>query len=237
MRAAQVSRLRRLPRDTTLDQRIQDRHKPAEHDLQPPEVEGQGAPVPERPERGLQALPVAGEPRDLEQIPAEMAGVPFELVLHPLGADTLAPPDLEPRAGDRRVHRRLVHALRRVPELLDHQGAVAGLEPVGGEHRIQDHASASAFAYLPSRQPASRTSWPAPRPSQPGASRSMSGERGSRLRCSSSLPSAGQPWPAYRSAMAWREAGSVMPQRLAERRVRVERVSPRGGIKGSMGPS
>src|SRR6266498_1526031 len=144
MRAAQVSRLRRLPRDTTLDQRIQDRHKPAEHDLQPPEVEGQGAPVPERPERGLQALPVAGEPRDLEQIPAEMAGVPFELVLHPLGADTLAPPDLEPRAGDRRVHRRLVHALRRVPELLDHQGAVAGLEPVGGEHRIQDHAAARA---------------------------------------------------------------------------------------------
>src|SRR6266498_2978154 len=125
-------RLRRLPRDTTLDQRIQDRHKPAEHDLQPPEVEGQGAPVPERPERGLQALPVAGEPRDLEQIPAEMAGVPFELVLHPLGADTLAPPDLEPRAGDRRVHRRLVHALRRVPELLDHQGAVAGLDPLGG---------------------------------------------------------------------------------------------------------
>src|SRR6266508_3228215 len=33
---------------------------------------------------------------------------------------------------------------RRVPELLDHQGAVAGLEPVGGEHRIQDHAAARA---------------------------------------------------------------------------------------------
>src|SRR6266498_3794627 len=108
MRAAQVSRLRRLPRDTTLDQRIQDRHKPAEHDLQPPEVEGQGAPVPERPERGLQALPVAGEPRDLEKIAAEMARVPSERATLPLGGVTLAPPALEPRAGDRRVHRRLV---------------------------------------------------------------------------------------------------------------------------------
>jgi hypothetical protein len=43
-------------------------------------------------------------------------------------------------------------------------------------------------AWLASRQPASSTSWPAPSPSQPGASSSISGERGARLWRSSSSP-------------------------------------------------
>jgi hypothetical protein len=67
-----------------------------------------------------------------------------------------APHHLEPGGGDGRLHRRLVHARRRVPQPLDQQRAVAGLQPVGGEHRVQDHAAPwpQHPGALPQRQPA-----------------------------------------------------------------------------------
>src|SRR5215213_7049125 len=81
------------------------------------------------------------------------------------------------------------------------------------------------MGWVASRQPASSTSWPAARPSPPGASSSRSGALGPRLRCSSSSPWAGQPWPAYSSVRARRAAGLVMAATLAESALQVEGVS------------
>jgi hypothetical protein len=68
----------------------------------------------------------------------------FQLVLGPFTGDPLTPRDLEPGRGDRRLHRRLVHARRRVLQPLDQQAPVSGGELVGGEHRIEHHPTAGS---------------------------------------------------------------------------------------------
>jgi hypothetical protein len=73
-----------------------------------------------------------------------VAGGALQPVLEPLAADPIAAGQLEPGCGDGRLHGRLVHAGGGVAQPLDHQRPVARRQPVGGEDRVQDHATAGS---------------------------------------------------------------------------------------------